>query len=174
MIIHQVVGFSNSGKTTIVSALIESLTKRQLKVATIKHHGDNSPLVKEAEKKDTVKHRDAGALGTLVASDNELSWIVHHNQSFRLDDYIRMYEVISLDVLLIEGFKKEFYPKTVVIRSPKDEKLLRQTNDVKAIIYWEKELMLSLKEKYPLASFHIDELKQYSHWFNEQIDKGEF
>lgn len=172
MIIHQIVGFSNSGKTTIMTKLIESLTNHCLKVATVKHHGDNSPLAKEAKKKDSVKHRDAGALGTLVASDSEFNLIIHHDHSFNIDDYIRMYEMISLDVVLIEGFKKERYPKTVLIRSEEDEKVLLNKEGIKALIFWERELMNSKKGKCPVPLFHIDELEEYSQWFIEQIYKG--
>jgi len=153
MIIHQIVGFSNSGKTTVMTKLIESLTSHQLRVATIKHHGDESPLVKEAEKKDSVKHRDAGALGTLVASDKEFNLIVNHQHSFVLDDYIRMYRRISLDVLLVEGFKKEGYPKTAMIRSWKDEEELLRAKGIKALIFWEKEQMTSQKGKYSIPAF---------------------
>lgn len=173
MIIHQIVGFSNSGKTTIMIKLIELLTHHCLKVATIKHHGDDSPLAKEAERKDSVKHRDAGAMGTLVASDSEFNLIAHHNYSLSLDDYIRMYEAISLDVVLIEGFKKEQYPKTVVIRSKKDEQVLLYAKGIKAVISWERDLMDNMKDKYPFPLFHIDELEAYSKWFLEEIDKGE-
>lgn len=38
-IIVQVVGFQNSGKTTFVKKLLQELSKQNIYVATIKHHG---------------------------------------------------------------------------------------------------------------------------------------
>lgn len=37
--ILQIVGYQNSGKTTLMEKLIQALTYEGMKVATIKHHG---------------------------------------------------------------------------------------------------------------------------------------
>lgn len=37
--ILQIVGYQNSGKTTLVEKMVHALTEREMKVATIKHHG---------------------------------------------------------------------------------------------------------------------------------------
>ncbi|WP_416151284.1 molybdopterin-guanine dinucleotide biosynthesis protein B [Salipaludibacillus sp. HK11] len=172
MIIHQIVGYSNSGKTTIITKVIELLTNESLKVATVKHHGHDSPLVKEADKKDSVKHRDAGATSTLVASDDEFNWILQHEHPFTLDDYLRMFAVVSLDVILIEGYKKEVYPKTVVIRSNQEVNILNVATEIKAVICWDYSMIESLKGKYSFPLFHIDELTKYLLWFKRQIREG--
>ena len=37
--ILQIVGYQNSGKTTLVGKIVHVLTESEMKVATIKHHG---------------------------------------------------------------------------------------------------------------------------------------
>ncbi|PYZ93542.1 molybdopterin-guanine dinucleotide biosynthesis protein B [Salipaludibacillus keqinensis] len=172
MKIHQIVGYTNSGKTTIISTIIRALSLEDLKVATIKHHGHEDPLVKESEEKDSVKHRNAGAVGTLVANENEFNWIVHHEGQFLLEDYVRMYQALPLDLLLIEGYKKEAYMKTVILRSEKDLELLHKAKNITAVICWDKDCMIRLKRSRTLPLFHVENLEEYVQWFKEQVIKG--
>ena len=37
--VFQIVGFKNSGKTTLIKNLIHLLTDQQIEVAVLKHHG---------------------------------------------------------------------------------------------------------------------------------------
>ena len=37
--ILQIVGYQNSGKTTLVEKIVHALAESEMKVATIKHHG---------------------------------------------------------------------------------------------------------------------------------------
>lgn len=37
--VYQIVGFQNSGKTTLMESIINYWSKHDLKVGTIKHHG---------------------------------------------------------------------------------------------------------------------------------------
>ncbi len=57
MKILTVVGTKNTGKTTLVTMLVQELVKRGHKVGTIKHTHHDFDL----EGKDTWKHRKAGA-----------------------------------------------------------------------------------------------------------------
>lgn len=54
--ILQIVGYQNSGKTTLVEKVVHALAERKMKVATIKHHGHGGfPEVAQKIAKDTVK-----------------------------------------------------------------------------------------------------------------------
>lgn len=58
--ILQVVGYQNSGKTTLMEQLIREATATELRVATIKHHGHGGiPDVESS--KDSTRHERAGA-----------------------------------------------------------------------------------------------------------------
>lgn len=116
--IVQVVGYQNSGKTSLVSRMTEHFTARGLRVGVIKHHGHDSPL--EIPLKDSHRHAEAGAkISSVIGKEGVLiEW--REVDSFRLlvDWYTH-----HVDLLLIEGYKQKTYPKLVVVRegqSPPD------------------------------------------------------
>src|SRR6478735_4175363 len=57
----QVVGFQNSGKTTLVEKLIKRAKQFNLCVGSIKHHGHGGPPDSSSELKDSHRHQQAGA-----------------------------------------------------------------------------------------------------------------
>ncbi|MCR6095745.1 molybdopterin-guanine dinucleotide biosynthesis protein B [Salipaludibacillus agaradhaerens] len=175
MIIHQVIGYSNSGKTTIMAALIKRLSASSYKIGTIKHHGKPTALTREVEDKDTSHHRHAGAVSTLVTSDSEFFWDSQLAYEFSLKDYINLYRHKGeIDILLIEGYKHETFPKTLLIRHEEDMSLLEQAVEVKAVICYEEKLLdvLVKRTNIPLFTFH--RLEEYVSWFRSTIiEKGE-
>jgi molybdopterin-guanine dinucleotide biosynthesis protein B len=52
--ILQVVGYQNSGKTTLITKLIKMLKEMSYRVGTLKHHGHDGVLY---TKKDVLKER---------------------------------------------------------------------------------------------------------------------
>ncbi|KHF39330.1 molybdopterin-guanine dinucleotide biosynthesis protein B [Halalkalibacter okhensis] len=132
--ILQVVGYQNSGKTTLMEALIKRCSESGLQVATIKHHGHTSPQRNESKLKDSERHMEAGADMTAVEGGGSLQLHIK-NQTWSLEKMVKLYETFSPDILLVEGFKKEPYPKVVILRSEKDVDLLRASNIVCAITW---------------------------------------
>lgn len=63
--ILQIVGYQNSGKTTLMEQLIKRATTEGLRVGTIKHHGHGGVPMIEASK-DSSRHELAGASVTAV------------------------------------------------------------------------------------------------------------
>ncbi len=105
MKIVSVAGTKKTGKTTLVTRLVEELVRRGFRVGTIK----NTHRKLDIEGKDTWKHRKAGAQ-LVVGVGEETVFIV--DQTLELDDIIRKMEgLIDLDFLVIEGFKRSPYPK---------------------------------------------------------------
>ncbi|UCZ51995.1 molybdopterin-guanine dinucleotide biosynthesis protein B [Bacillus shivajii] len=158
--IFQIVGFSNSGKTTLMKNLIMKVREYSLTVATIKHHGHDSKLKALDEATDSGKHRESGATASLVASEDELQLHIQ-GQTYSLDDLIAFYDKVSLDILLVEGFKREKYEKIVLLRDKNDEHLLDNCVNVKAIICWEEVHKSSVKKRSSLPVFHISEKGRY-------------
>lgn len=165
MVIHQVTGFSGSGKTTVVTELLKAAGIRGIKAATIKHHGGGSPLATEPERKDTSKHREAGACATLAAAENEFIWTVQTGACWKLDDYIQLYEQLPIDLLLVEGFKKAAFPKTVIVCSEKDLELLQKSENIKAVLTNEAVLLKTIEDEYDGQVFSLNELHLYVNWF---------
>ncbi|MGJ9382540.1 molybdopterin-guanine dinucleotide biosynthesis protein B [Salipaludibacillus sp. CF4.18] len=171
---HQIVGFSNSGKTTIAKALIEAISRRGLSVGAVKHHGHGGiPLKQESFDTDSAKHRDAGASGSLVISETECSMILSDTSHLNLEDLVRIYECLSFDMIIIEGFKQEKYPKTVIIRSSADEHLLKSCVVIEATIFWEEELALKWESKGLFPVFLMNDLESYIRWFLQAYCRSE-
>ncbi len=69
--ILQIVGYQNSGKTTLVEKVVYALAEQNMKVATIKHHGHGG--FPEVAQKDSERHRKAGAVVSSVEGAGFLS-----------------------------------------------------------------------------------------------------
>ena len=122
MKVFGVAGWSGSGKTTLVTKLIPVLTQRGLAVSTIKHahHGFDV----DSPGKDSFEHRSAGAVEVVVTSGHR--WASMHE--LRGGEEPSMAELMShmtpVDLLLIEGFKREPQVKLEVHRPALGKPLL--------------------------------------------------
>ncbi|MGD0080042.1 MAG: molybdopterin-guanine dinucleotide biosynthesis protein B [Methanoregula sp.] len=119
MKVIQVVGRSNSGKTTFIKNLIPEL-KKYGKVAVIKHLGDHDYLLEEG--KDTTIFYDAGADITVGIDANKTVITFRKNQ---LDDTLRMLFFHRIDYAIIEGYKERSFPKIVIGNLTVDQYILR-------------------------------------------------
>ncbi|PFL25787.1 molybdopterin-guanine dinucleotide biosynthesis protein B [Bacillus cereus] len=161
--ILQIVGYQNSGKTTLVEKIVHALAESEMKVATIKHHGHGG--FPEVAQKDSERHREAGAVVSSVEGAGLLS-LSSLRDEWSLQEIIRLYEFFEVDTILIEGYKAEKYPKVVLLRSAEDIELLHKIENVVAIITWDKALS-NLREEYKV--FHITEEKLYVDWFLQTV-----
>jgi molybdopterin-guanine dinucleotide biosynthesis protein MobB len=108
MKIIQVVGNSNSGKTTFIKNLIPELKKKG-KVAVIKHLGDHAFNIEQG--KDTTVFFDSGADISVGIDSHKAVAALHKNS---LDDILRILFDQSMDFAIIEGFKQRSFPKIVI------------------------------------------------------------
>ena len=166
--IFQVIGHGDSGKTTLVSKAISKLKENKLRVATIKHHAHPSPLKAMDEGKDTYLHRQAGAVGSLVASSVELQMHIEHDIEITLEGLLEIYEKFPLDVILIEGFKRKDHPKLLIVRTEEDHQLIHESSNVEAVICWKEEDLEKLKDTVSVPFFLISEEEKYLQWIVEK------
>ncbi|MFJ5714962.1 molybdopterin-guanine dinucleotide biosynthesis protein B [Neobacillus sp. NPDC093127] len=146
-------GYQNSGKTTVTLRLIQALKGLGLTTVTIKHHGHGGkPEV--IEEKDSTRHLSAGAIASVVEGDGRLI-LQAENINSSLENQIRLMEYFQSDVLLIEGYKYENYPKLLLVRNHKDLSLLAKVDNIKVIMYWEETLREPLKEQTKIPCFPI-------------------
>jgi molybdopterin-guanine dinucleotide biosynthesis protein MobB len=108
MKIIQIVGRSNSGKTTFIKNLIPELKKKGT-VAVIKHLGDHTYNIEEG--KDTTVFFDAGA-DISVGVDSHKAVATFRKNT--LDDVLGMLLDQGMDFAIIEGFKQRSFPKIVI------------------------------------------------------------
>ncbi|MCD8511015.1 MAG: molybdopterin-guanine dinucleotide biosynthesis protein B [Bacillus sp. (in: Bacteria)] len=173
--VFQVVGYSNSGKTTLVKKWLEYLSLKGWKAATIKHHGHGRKLTSIDEGKDSSIHRNAGALGSLVTSDQELQWSIQLDNPITLEKLVNFYGIMDLDLIIVEGFKREAFPKLLLIRGEEDFPLVNTCSSIRLIICWRKEDKETLMKEQDVPVFHIDQEKDYLLWLDNwlQGEKGE-
>ncbi|PGS98351.1 molybdopterin-guanine dinucleotide biosynthesis protein B [Bacillus cereus] len=161
--ILQIVGYQNSGKTTLVEKMVHALAEREMKVATIKHHGHGG--FPEVAQKDSERHRKAGAVVSSVEGAGLLS-LSSLRDEWSLQEIIRLYEFFEVDTILIEGYKAEEYSKIVLLRSAEDAELLHKVENIAAIITWY-DAPSNVREEYKV--FHITEEKLYIDWFLQTV-----
>lgn len=166
--IFQVVGYQNSGKTTVVSTLIKELNKLGRQVAVIKHHGHGGrPEV--VETKDSVKHVVAGALAAVVEGGGRL--ILQADQpSWNLADEIQLIRFFQPDILLIEGHKRENYPKLLLLKEKKDLELLHFISNIKIVLAWEQALQKQFESISTAPSFLLND-QQGVAWTVQYIEE---
>jgi molybdopterin-guanine dinucleotide biosynthesis adapter protein len=150
--VFQVVGYQNSGKTTLMEKLIQAAAKQGARVAAIKHHGHGGA---PDGQKDSDRHRQAGAVLAGVEGDGILQVSITRDQ-WALGDILALYRSFSVDCIFVEGYKQEAYPKAVLIRTPEDLPLLKLQN-IQCAISW-----IDLPQEdaaYPV--FQLEEEQQY-------------
>ncbi len=120
-----VVGRSNSGKTVLICGLLPELKKRGYCVATIKHDVHGFDIDKPG--KDTWKHSQAGADIVVISSPEKMAMIEKVNAELTLDQIID--RIDGVDLILVEGYKKNNKPKIEIFRSSIHESPLSVVND---------------------------------------------
>ncbi len=110
-----IVGWKNSGKTTLMVKLIETFTARGLKVAAVKHahHGFDV----DHEGRDSFRYRAAGACTVAVSSAKRFAIMteLRGEREPTLAELVRHIE--GAEIVLVEGFKGERHNKLEVRRS---------------------------------------------------------
>ncbi|WP_338472142.1 molybdopterin-guanine dinucleotide biosynthesis protein B [Niallia sp. XMNu-256] len=131
--VFQFVGYQNSGKTTFVNTLLSQLKKFGVKTVTIKHHGHGGkPAI--ANEKDSTTHISSGAIASLVEGGGRLLLQIENSES-SLEDKIKLISITKPDLILIEGYKREAYPKAVFIRNDEDVDLLNDLKEIELVLY---------------------------------------
>ncbi|MSO77722.1 MAG: molybdopterin-guanine dinucleotide biosynthesis protein B [Alphaproteobacteria bacterium] len=110
-----IVGWSGSGKTNLIVRLLPHLAGRGLVVSTIKHAHHDFDV--DQPGKDSYEHRLAGAGEVLIASAHR--WALMHEHRGQPEPSIAalMAHMSPVDLVLVEGFKRERHPKIEVRRS---------------------------------------------------------
>ncbi len=97
------IGYSNSGKTTLIEKLIPIFRMQGLRVSAIKnaHHGFDM----DRPGKDSFRYRDAGAGQVLIATASRWALMTETPVPATLDELLG--ELATCDLVIVEGFKSE-------------------------------------------------------------------
>ena len=107
-------GYSGSGKTTLIEQLIPRLVEAGLRVSLIKHAHHAFDIDKPG--KDSWRHREAGASEVLISSGTRWA-LLHENRGApepSLDELLP--RLSPVDLVLVEGYKREAIPRLEVHR----------------------------------------------------------
>ncbi|MCX4188052.1 molybdenum cofactor guanylyltransferase MobA [Methylophaga sp. OBS4] len=117
--------FSGTGKTTLLTQLLPKLTQRGIRVAVIKHAHHNFDIDKPG--KDSYEIREAGAQQMLIASAKMMALIEKNSGDDKdpnLAELLPRLDHSQLDLILVEGFKHEVFPKIELHRPSLGKPLL--------------------------------------------------
>ncbi|MFZ5538852.1 MAG: molybdopterin-guanine dinucleotide biosynthesis protein B [Pseudomonadota bacterium] len=98
------IGYSNTGKTTLIEKLIPLLAARGLRVSAIKHahHGFDM----DRPGKDSYRYREAGAGQVLIATDERWALLTETpRRPATLETLLA--QLAPCDLVIVEGFKSE-------------------------------------------------------------------
>lgn len=127
-----IVGYKNSGKTTLLERWISVVKAKGLTVAVLKHHGHGGQIELPSAKTDTSRFFDKGADATLVAGGGSAQLLLNKEPSFPALKALVTYD--SPDILLIEGYKDERGAKVVLVRSREDWDTLQELEGIQLAI----------------------------------------
>ena len=104
-VIFAISGEKNSGKTTLIEAVLPILAERGYRVAVIKHDGHS--FEPDVSGTDTRRFFDAGAIGTAVFDSEKFMLVKRQAVNER-----QLFEAFpDADLILIEGLKDSGYAK---------------------------------------------------------------
>jgi molybdopterin-guanine dinucleotide biosynthesis protein B len=114
-----IIGYSNTGKTTLIEKLIPIFRARGLSVSAVKnaHHGFDM----DRPGKDSFRYREAGAGQVLIATGQRWALLTATPQrAATLDELLAL--LAPCDLAIVEGFKSEGQiPRIEVRRSVNSE-----------------------------------------------------
>ena len=114
-------GWSGSGKTTLISNLIPELKKINISVSTLKHAHEGFDIDKPG--KDSYVHRESGAREVLISSNKRFALMhEYHKEEINLNNLIK--KLSPVDLILVEGWKKENIKKIEIYRKEINKPLL--------------------------------------------------
>lgn len=109
MKIYGITGWKNAGKTGLMERLVTEITGRGHSVSTVKHAHHAFDV--DQPGRDSYRHRMAGAREVLLASGKR--WALMHELRGATEPGLSdlLARLSPVDLVLIEGYKREAHPK---------------------------------------------------------------
>ncbi|MDQ2953880.1 MAG: molybdopterin-guanine dinucleotide biosynthesis protein B [Pseudomonadota bacterium] len=120
-------GWSGSGKTTLITKVLPRLIARGCRVSTLKHAHHGFDL--DQPGKDSFMHRVAGATEVVISSAKRFAILHELREEPEWDLPDLLDKVSPVDLILVEGYKREKFPKLEVHRAANGKPLLHPDDD---------------------------------------------
>ena len=127
MKIYGVTGWKNAGKTGLMERLVAEITSRGFSVSTIKHAHHSFDV--DHPGKDSHRHRVAGAQEVLLASKNRIALMQELRDQEEPELAHLLTRLSPVDLVLIEGYKRDRHPKIEAHRSATGQPLIAPGDD---------------------------------------------
>ncbi len=115
MRVYGVTGWKNAGKTGLMERLVREISGRGFSVSTVKHAHHSFDV--DQRGRDSYRHREAGAREVLLASGHRWA-LMHELRGETEPDLGSLLEKLSpVDLVLVEGYKREGHHKIEAYRS---------------------------------------------------------
>ncbi|GIO25920.1 molybdopterin-guanine dinucleotide biosynthesis protein B [Ornithinibacillus bavariensis] len=130
MNVLQIVGYKNSGKTSLSNAIISYFGQRNILVGALKHHGHGGVPI-GLENTDSEQHRYSGA--TIAGVVGEHIFQLSHHTNWDKEILLLIYKQLGIELLVVEGYKQWLDPKIVMVRNESDLSILSGLTNIIAI-----------------------------------------
>lgn len=149
--IIQIVGYKNSGKTTLAARLIERLAAKGFRVGAVKR--DAHGFEPDVPDTDSWKLRKAGASMTAISSPARTAWFEERGAG--LDELLT--RMSGMDVIIAEGFKQERYDKLALLRTVDDLPLLEALEGIIGVVAGDEASLREASARQGAPAFARDE-----------------
>ncbi|HZP09737.1 molybdopterin-guanine dinucleotide biosynthesis protein B [Methyloceanibacter sp.] len=160
-----VAGWKNSGKTTLMANLVAELSGRGLVVSVIKHAHERFDI--DHPGRDSFKLREAGAAQIALSSPRRFALMreLRGEPELVFADICRY--LGPCDLVLVEGFKRENFPKIEIRRegAASREPLLGTFPGIVALASDRPEAEVA-----SLPTFHLDDKTAIADFIIEHLD----
>lgn len=145
--------YSGTGKTTLLKQLIPLLKENGLRVGLIKKSHHDFEIDRPG--KDSHELRMAGASPVMLSSPRRRAIITEHAEIRErgLAEELAFFDQASVDVILVEGFKQESFPK-IELHRPSLGKPLMFPDDP-SVIAIATDALLPIKPLIPLFDINL-------------------
>jgi len=124
------VGYSNSGKTTLMEKLVSGLVAKGLRIATIKHSHHQPEMDRPG--KDSWRHKQAGAVTSLLVGPEKMLMVSDVDE--RLNPQLLTARLFTdYDLVLVEGYASVAGPKIEVVRGARSQTLRCNSDELIAV-----------------------------------------
>ena len=161
--------WSGSGKTTLLKGVIPALRARGLRPAMIKHAHHEFDVDKPG--KDSYELRKAGASQMFIASSRRMALMTEFDPPGepQLPDLLKQLDPERADLVLVEGFKGERFPKIELHRPdlgkplmfPEDPDIIAVASDAPLAVPCDRTL-LDLNQPEVICAFVLQWLRSGS------------
>jgi molybdopterin-guanine dinucleotide biosynthesis protein B len=158
-----IVGYSNSGKTTLMEKLVAGLVAKGLRIATIKHSHHQPEM--DTPGKDSWRHKQAGASTSLLVGPEKMLMVSDVDETLN-PQLLASRLFTDYDLVLVEGYASVAGAKIEVVRAERSQELRCNEDELIAVATD----ILDLKVSVPLFDMNdIESLVDFIlHWMKEE------